>query len=250
MNTRSNAAVAAAAGRVAAGAEGAAGLEAADPEPGLAAAERRSQLLDPELRELLPTFEMFFKTFGFKRVHGRVWGLLVLAERPLSSREVADELELSLASSASTLAALTEWGAVSSGFDHERRCHLHAPVGNALSVVATVFRRREQVAFQQFRSAAMRALEIVKVHKGERDPRVLTLRSIVATCDLAEALMQLILSAVGNALGDPRSLLARTLAAALKTGVGLPAQLFTGAKRAAAGERAPRRRALSRQEAG
>ena len=39
--------------------------------------------LEPELAEQIQTFETFFKSFGFKRIHGRVWGLLVLAGRPL-----------------------------------------------------------------------------------------------------------------------------------------------------------------------
>ena len=42
--------------------------------------------LDQALAAELPAFEQFFKTFGFKRVHGRVWGLLVLSGQPLSSR--------------------------------------------------------------------------------------------------------------------------------------------------------------------
>ena len=42
--------------------------------------------LDETLRSELTTFEVFFKTFGFKRIHGRVWGLLVLAGQPLSSK--------------------------------------------------------------------------------------------------------------------------------------------------------------------
>jgi len=50
--------------------------------------------LDEPLREQLPTFEVFFKTFGFKRIHGRVWGLLVLAGQPLSSKEIAAELSI------------------------------------------------------------------------------------------------------------------------------------------------------------
>ena len=48
--------------------------------------------LDPELLDGLPAFELFFKTFGFKRVHGRVWGLLVLSEQPLSNKEVGQAL--------------------------------------------------------------------------------------------------------------------------------------------------------------
>jgi len=187
-------------------------------------------LVDEPLLAELPTFELFFKTFGFKRVHGRVWGLLVLASTPLSSKEIGQLLELSVGTTSSTLNELAEWGAIRSTFDSSRRCHLHSPVGNALSIVATVFRRREQVVFQEFRQTAERSLEFVKQKHGDKDPRVLTLQSILTTCTIAEALMQLVLSAVQNAMSDSESVLSRAVHAALKVGVGKPARwLFSDA---------------------
>lgn len=185
-------------------------------------------LVEAPLLSELPTFELFFKTFGFKRVHGRVWGLLVLASKPLSSKEIGSLLELSVGSTSSTLNELAEWGAIRSTFDSSRRCHLHSPVGNALSIVATVFRRREQVVFQQFRQTAERSLDYIKKKGGERDPRVLTLQSILTTCNIAEAMMQLVLSAVQNAMTDSESVLSRAVHAALKVGVGKPARWLFG----------------------
>ncbi|NOT29811.1 MAG: hypothetical protein HOP15_05105 [Planctomycetes bacterium] len=187
-------------------------------------------VVDPELLAELPTFELFFKTFGFKRVHGRVWGLLVLASEPLSSKDICQSLSLSQAATSGVVAELGEWGAIRSTFDSARRCHVHSPVGNALSIVATVFRRREQVVFQQFKRTAERALHFVRRKYGERDPRVLTLRSIIATCAIGEAMMQLVFGAVHNAMSDSESVLSRAVHAALKVGVGKPARwLFGGA---------------------
>ena len=163
--------------------------------------------LEPELHAELATFESFFKTFGFKRIHGRVWGLLVLAGHPLSAKEVVHELSISQGAASTTINELVEWGAVSSTFDTTRRCNVHEPVGNTLSIVATVLRRREQVAFEHFKVGAERMLEIIRKRNGAKDPRVLTLRSIIATCDLADAVMQLVFSSVSSALGDPQSLL-------------------------------------------
>lgn len=176
--------------------------------------------LDPELREQLVIFETFFKTFGFKRILGRVWGLLVLSGQPLSSKEVMSELGISQGAASTTLNELQEWGAVQTTFDNGRRCHLHEAVGNTLSIVATVLRRREQVAFEQFRVGATRAMDFVVERHGARDPRALTLRSIIATCDLASAMMNVIFSSVSSALGDPQSLLSKAVNAALKVGVG------------------------------
>jgi len=181
--------------------------------------------LDPELQAQLPNFELFFRTFGFKRVHGRIFGLLVLSGQPLSSREIADTLDLSTGATSTTLHDLAEWGAIDSDFDSSRRCHLHRPVGNTLSIVATVFRRREQVVFRKFRHAAQSTLEYIVERYGAKDPRVFTLRSIISSCEIAEAVMQLVFSSVERALGDSESMLAKAVNAALKVGLAVPARL-------------------------
>jgi DNA-binding transcriptional regulator GbsR (MarR family) len=185
--------------------------------------------LDEALLAQLPTFELFFKTFGFKRVHGRVWGLLVLAGQPLSSREIGHELSLSQGATSTTLNELREWGAVASEFDSTRRCHLHAPVGNTLSIVATVFRRREQVVFGRFKQTARATLAYVRERYGERDARAVTLRSIISSCEIAEAMMQLVFSSVERALGDSQSILSRAVQTALRVGMKVPARLIAGA---------------------
>ncbi len=177
--------------------------------------------LDPELSEALTTFEAFFKSFGFKRVHGRVWGLLVLSGQSLSSKEVMTELGISQGAASTTLKQLIEWGAIQSSFDTDRRCQMHTPVGNTLSIVATVLRRREQVAFAHFHSGMSQTLKHVNDKFGSKDPRALTLRSILSTCEIADAVMQLVFTSVSGALGDPQSMLSRTIQAALKFGVGM-----------------------------
>jgi DNA-binding transcriptional regulator GbsR (MarR family) len=182
--------------------------------------------LDEPLRAQLGTFEVFFKTVGFKRVHGRVWGLLVLAGQPLSSKEVAAELAVSQGTTSTCLNELAEWGAVTCTVDSQRRCHLHAPVGNTLSIVATVLRRREQVVFAQFKTNATRTLEYVRQRYGERDPRALSLRSIVSSCEIAEAVIELVLSSVASALGDPQSLLSRAIHTAFRVGLQVPAKIL------------------------
>lgn len=182
--------------------------------------------LDEALSAQLPVFEQFFKTFGFKRIHGRMWGLLVLAGTPLSAREISSELGLSQGATSTAINELLEWGAVTSEFDSSRRCHLHSPVSNTLSIVATVMRRREQVAFQQFRVAAARTLTYVQERYGDKDPRVLTLRSIISTCEIAESVVQLVVSSVANALDDSQSLLHKAVSTALKVGMVMPSKLL------------------------
>lgn len=184
--------------------------------------------LEPELAAQLPQFELFFKTIGFKRLHGRIWGLLVLTGRPLTAKEICEGLHLSQGATSTALNELTEWGAITSEFDHERRCHLHAPVSNTLSIAATVIRRREQVVFQQFKVASQRMLAFVQDQHGEKDPRVMTLRSIISTCEIAEAVMSLVVGAVANALDDSQSLLHKAVSAALRVGVVMPGRVLLG----------------------
>lgn len=186
------------------------------------------QGLDEPLLAELPSFELFFKTFGFKRVHGRVWGLLVLAGQPLSSREISSELALSQGATSTSISELTNWGAIRSEFDTARRCHLHSPVGNTLSIVATVFRRREQVVFGKFKQTAQSTLAYIRSRYGEKDPRVLSLRSIISSLEIAEAVMQLVFSSVERALGDSESILSRAVNTALKIGMKVPARLRSG----------------------
>ncbi len=183
--------------------------------------------LDEQLAEQLPTFELFFKTFGFKRIHGRVWGLLVLAGVPLSSKDISTALEVSQGATSSCLNELGEWGAIRTAFDSSHRCHVHSPVGNTLSIVATVFRRREQVVLGKLRLSVSRTLDYVRKRYGDRDPRVLTLRSILSSCEIAESVMQLVFSSVERALGDSESLLSKAITAAFKVGIAVPAKVLS-----------------------
>ncbi len=131
------------------------------------------------------------------------------------------ELSISQGAASTTLKQLIEWGAVQSSFDTDRRCQMHSPVGNTLSIVATVLRRREQVAFGHFHSGMSQTLKHVNAKFGSKDPRVLTLRSILSTFEIADAVMQLVFTSVSGALGDPQSMLSRTIQAALKFGIGM-----------------------------
>lgn len=178
--------------------------------------------LDEELLAQLPTFESLFKVFGFKKVHGRIWGLLVLSGQPLSSRDISGQLHLSQGATSTALNELSQWGATTSEFDSARRCNLHSAVQNTLAIVAQVLRRREQVVLQQFRITAGRTLEHVTTRYGERDPRVLTLRSIISTCEIAETLMNLVVGAVAHALEDSQSLLHKAVKTALRVGIASP----------------------------
>jgi biotin operon repressor len=151
----------------------------------------------------------------------------VLAGQSLSNKDISQELGISSGATSTAVNELTEWGAIESSFDSSRRCHLHEPVGNTISIVATVLRRREQVIFSKFKQGATQTLDYIRKQYGEKDPRVLTLRSIISSCEIAEAVMQLVISSVASALGDSRSLLSKAVNTALKIGLKVPAKLLS-----------------------
>ncbi|CAG1011800.1 MAG: hypothetical protein KBG84_04280 [Planctomycetes bacterium] len=166
--------------------------------------------LDEKLREHLRDFETFFEAIGFKQRQGRVWGMLVLAGRPLSLGEVAEQLGISIGSASEALTELREWGAITSEFSPTHRAQLHSPVSDTLSIVATVLRRREQVAIERFKESARHAL--AHLQRGdERDPRIETLQSIVTTSDIAQGAIQFFVTTANGTSMDADTRLSRLM---------------------------------------
>jgi hypothetical protein len=80
-------------------------------------------------------------------------------------------------------------------------------------------RRREQVVIGRFKQSVRSMLGYVRERYGEKDPRVFTLRSILSSLEIADAVLQLVFSSVERALGDSGSLLSRAVRTALKVGM-------------------------------
>ena len=53
------------------------------------------EFIESDFLEEIRHFENFLSRVGFKRIDGAVYGLLVLAKRPLSSEEIEKALDLS-----------------------------------------------------------------------------------------------------------------------------------------------------------
>lgn len=144
--------------------------------------------ITPELLQEIPVFENFLHRIGFKRVDGAIFGLLVLSSRPLTSEEIEKTLSLSQSAVSMSLKSLIHFGAVETRDSRQGRAKLHRARENALAIVATVFRKREQEAVQEFKAMAERASR-ASTDKGARYRR---LQSILATCELSEAVMHFV----------------------------------------------------------
>jgi DNA-binding transcriptional regulator GbsR (MarR family) len=81
--------------------------------------------------------------WGFKRVHGRVWTILFLAQEPLSSAEIRKRLGVSVGATSMALTELRRWGAVREVRTSSRSAHFE-PETNIWRLVSRVLQDREK----------------------------------------------------------------------------------------------------------
>jgi DNA-binding transcriptional regulator GbsR (MarR family) len=152
--------------------------------------------VEPELLEELPAFENFLNQIGFKRVEGSVYGLLVLSPVSLTSVEIEKTLGLSQPAVSNALKVLSHYGAVVSRDIKkekvDRRVKVHTVKEDSLSIVSSVFRKREQEIISEFKLVAKKIDRISKESKVESDVRSKRLSSIISTCEIAESVMSFV----------------------------------------------------------
>ena len=176
-------------------------------------------IIEAQLKAEIPHFEDFLNSIGFKRTDGSVFGLLVLAKRPLTSEEIAKELGLSQPAVSSSLKTLGMYGAIDTRDMKEGRAKTHSIREDSLSIVSSVFRKREQENIERFRLVAIRCLE----HAGDTEPaRSRKLRSILATCQIAESVMSFVIGLSGRHTDAAYPSVVRALPKALDFISGLP----------------------------
>ena len=154
-------------------------------------------IIEPELKEELHGFETFLQRVGFKRTEGAVYGLLVLATRPLTSDEIETTLHLSQGAVSSALKKLLHFGAVEVRNVQGSRTKLHTAKEDSLSIVATIFRKREQETIEEFKTTAKNILQKMKPSKN--DSRMRRLKKLVDACEMAEAVINAVINLTGKA---------------------------------------------------
>jgi DNA-binding transcriptional regulator GbsR (MarR family) len=152
--------------------------------------------VEPELLEELPAFENFLNSIGFKRVEGSVYGLLVLSPISLTSVEIEKTLSLSQPAVSNALKVLTHYGAVISREikkeNIDRRVKVHTVKEDSLSIVSSVFRKREQEIISEFKLVAKRIERISNESSSQNEVRKKRLDSIISTCEIAESVMKFV----------------------------------------------------------
>lgn len=155
-----------------------------------------TDIIEANLLKELPHFEMFFNRIGFKRIDGSVFGLLVLGSKPLTSEEIEEALNLSQSAVSLSLKTLTHFGAIETRDTREGKAKVHQAREDALQIVASVFRKREEEYIQDFKNMAQRVLEH---SQGESSlARRRRMQSIINTCEIAESVMNFVITLAHN----------------------------------------------------
>lgn len=156
-------------------------------------------IVEPDILKELPSFEIFFSRIGFKRIDGSVFGLLVLAKKPLTSEEIEQTLNLSQSAVSLSLKTLTHFGAIETTGDRDNpgaKAKLHTAKEDSLAIVASVFRKREEEVVADFKRMAQRVLE--KSQSPEHASRKKRMQSFVTTCEIAESVMNFVITMAQN----------------------------------------------------
>lgn len=158
--------------------------------------QQDTEIIKSEFLEEIPVFENFLHSIGFKRNEGAIYGLLVLAEKPLTSEEIEKTLNLSQSAVSQGLKKLTLFGAIETRESREsgKRVKEHLAKEDSLAIVSTVFRKREQEVIIEFKKMANRCLKQENLGDLETHPRVRRLKSILSTCEIAESVMNFVIS--------------------------------------------------------
>ena len=156
--------------------------------------------IEPEILKELPHFEMFFNRIGFKRIDGSVFGLLVLAQKPLTSEEIEETLNLSQSAVSLSLKTLANFGAIETKDIRENsKARVHTAREDSLSIVASVFRKREEEYIDDFKLMALRVLEKSEANQiFPSQDRKKRMQSIISTCEIAESVMNFVITIAQN----------------------------------------------------
>jgi len=148
-----------------------------------------------DIEEDLLAFETLAYRLGFKRTDGQIYGLLVLSETPLSSEEVEKALGLSQSAVSMALKKLADFKAIVTTDDRLRRCKVHTASSDSLALASNIFRKREQQDIEDFKFKTQSAIDKLRgAGEGEDTERMRRLKSMVSTCDIADAIMKFVIA--------------------------------------------------------
>lgn len=146
------------------------------------------------LKDEIVIFETFFFNLGFKRSDGAIFGVLMLSDYPMTSCQIEAELNLSQSAISLGLKVLMNYGAIATSELREgktKHTKMHTVKADSLSIVASLFRKRELEMVNEFKMMADRVLYNVHDMQDQHKKKTITKRmnSILTTCSIADSIM-------------------------------------------------------------
>lgn len=121
----------------------------------------------PEMQDLAEQIGEFIHYWGFKRIHGRIWTHLYVAQKPLDAADLVRQLKISKALVSISLRELLEFEVIEEVGKSARGTHLYRTNPDILKVILSVLRQREKRILSRIQ-AAQQSLERTPATDRER----------------------------------------------------------------------------------
>lgn len=105
------------------------------------------------MQDLAEQIGEFIHYWGFKRVHGRIWTHLYVAQKPLDAADLVRQMKISKALVSISLRELLEFEVIEEVGKSSRGTHLYRTNPDILKVILSVLRQREKRILQRIHSA-------------------------------------------------------------------------------------------------
>lgn len=137
----------------------------------------------PEMQDLAEQIGEFIHYWGFKRVHGRIWTHLYVAQKPLDAADLVRQLKISKALVSISLRELLEYEVIEEVGKSPRGTHLYRTNPDILKVILSVLRQREKRILSRIQ-AAQETLE--KTSSDDRTAHGMSERNIAQLGELVQ----------------------------------------------------------------
>lgn len=119
----------------------------------------------PEMVELSDQIGEFVYYWGFKRIHGKMWSHLYLAQNPLDAADLVKQMKISKALVSISLRELLEFEVIKMTGKSNRGTQLYKVNPDIMSVILSVLRQREKRMLSRVEAAHQSMLRVSDADK-------------------------------------------------------------------------------------
>ena len=130
------------------------------------ARKRKTIEIPPELSELSEQIGEFMEYWGFKRIHGRIWLYLYVANEPLDAGDLISRLKISRALASLSIADLMKYEVIQEAEVSAAGTILYRANPEVLKVITHVLRTRERSMLARIHAACDHLQALTKPTKA------------------------------------------------------------------------------------